>query len=62
MAGNADAYLDNADWMKQGQSWELPKYKSDEFYEYLERNDMTLEEFKELPVYKNAVENGLIEE
>lgn len=60
--GNVDARLENADWLKQGKSWELPEYKSEEFYDWLERNDMTLKEFKQLPVYKNAIREGLIEE
>jgi len=50
----------NADWTKK--SWDLPPYKSEEFLKGLERMDMTLEQFKKLPVYKHAVSRGLIDE
>ena len=56
---NIDGQLHNADWTKQ--SWDLPPYKSDKFMNQLEKNDMTLEEFKKLPVYQHAVRNGLID-
>lgn len=55
-----DAQIHNADWSKQ--SWDLPPYKSKEFMEQLEMTGMTLEHFKTLPVYKNAIKNGLIQE
>jgi len=50
MALNIDANPDNADWTKK--SWDLPKYKSKEFMEWLKFTGMTLEEFRKLPVYK----------
>ena len=57
---NIDAQLHNADWTKQ--SWDLPPYKSKEFMNQLERTNMSLEDFKKLPVYKHAVRNGLIDD
>lgn len=63
MVANLDGQLHNADWIKmERDEWELPEYKSEEFYDFLERNDMTLEEFKELPVYEVAIEKGIISE
>ena len=53
-----DANVQNADWTKQ--SWDLPPYKSPEFLGLLERLGMTLEQFKELPVYHHAVRTGKI--
>lgn len=51
-------YLDSdpasADWTKQ--SWDLPAYRSAEFLALFH----DLEEFKKLPVYKLAVDAGLI--
>ena len=49
-----DASPENQDWIKQG--WDLPPYKSEEFL----RSFPDLEKFRKLPVYKFAVENGLI--
>lgn len=46
------------DWIKS--SWDLPAYKSDLFMEHIAMMGITLEEFRQLPVYKLAVENGLI--
>ena len=60
---NADENLKNADWIKEARDrWILPKYKSEEFMKMLEDEGMTLSEFRELPVYKSAIEKGLIEE
>lgn len=50
-----DADLENADWTKT--TWDLPPYKSPEFMAMI-GND--LEAFKKLPVYKHAVDAGLI--
>ena len=47
---NIDANLENADWTKM--TWDLPKYKSKEFNEWLSQSGMTLTEFKKLPVYQ----------
>lgn len=57
---NLDARLKNADWTKE--EWNLPPYKSDEFYEEIEKAGLTLEDFKRLPKYEFAVEQGLIED
>jgi len=57
---NIDRILENADWTKV--TWDLPKYKSKEFMEWLEFSGMTLEQFKELPVYKANLESGTIKE
>lgn len=57
---NIDAILENADWTKQ--SWDLPKYKSKEFYDWLKFSGMTIEQFKKLPVYKLNLANGTIKE
>jgi len=53
-----DSDIKNADWTKR--TWDLPKYGSVEFNEFLEFSGMTLDSFKKLPVYKWAVESGLI--
>jgi len=47
---NIDAILENADWTKT--KWDLPKYKSKKFYDLLKAMDMTLTQFKKLPVYQ----------
>jgi len=57
---NIDAILENADWTKR--SWDLPKYKSEEFYSWLKFSGMTLEQFKKLPVYKWNLKTGNIQE
>ena len=50
---------ENADWIKQsGRGWDLPPYKSEEFYEVIPEAE--LEAFKEWLVYQHAVEIGLI--
>jgi len=55
-----DANLENADWTKK--TWDLPKYKSKEFMKLLKDSDMTLTEFKKLPVYKWNLKAGNIKE
>ena len=60
MVLNIDANLENADWTKQ--SWDLPKYKSKEFMDWLESSEMTLAQFKKLPVYNLNLANGNIKE
>ncbi len=54
----ADAILDNADWLKQ--TWLLPPYKSKEFNQHLASIGMTLAQFKKLPLYASAVGQGII--
>lgn len=49
-----DADLDHADWTKT--TWNLPPYKSPEFMEQFP----DLAHFRTLPVYRHAVEAGLI--
>jgi hypothetical protein len=49
---------DNQDWTKQ--SWDLPPYKSGEFYEFIGEDD--LDHFRKLPVYRWAVKSGLIKD
>jgi len=51
-----DEDIENADWTKQ--SWDLPPYKSEEFNKVVK----DLGEFRKLPIYRNAVEKGLIED
>jgi hypothetical protein len=60
MVFNIDANLENADWTKR--TWDLPEYKSDEFYRLLKSMNMTLEQFKKLPVYKWNLKAGNIKE
>lgn len=60
MVINIDANLENADWSKR--TWDLPEYKSDEFYRLLKSMNMTLEQFKKLPVYKWNLKAGNIKE
>ena len=55
---NIDERLEQADWIKQ--SWDLPEYKSEEFMDLLSFSDMSLEEFRQLPLYKRMVEQGKI--
>lgn len=55
---NIDEDLTNSDWTKR--TWDLPPYKSNEFMTYLQSVGTSLDQFKELPVYKNAVARGLI--
>lgn len=54
---NLDA--DHGDWLK---SWDLPPYKSPEFYQFLIKSSCTLSHFRTLPVYKIAVAQGLIKD
>jgi len=49
-----DADMRNADWTKK--TWDLPHYKSDEFNKAVK----DLEHFKTMPVYRWAVEVGVI--
>ena len=49
-----DADSRNADWTKK--SWDLPPYKSEKFNSLVP----DLKKFKKLPVYKYAVDSGLI--
>ena len=58
MVLNIDAIIENADWTKT--RWDLPKYKSKEFYRVLKSMNMTLEQFKKLPVYKHSKLRGEI--
>lgn len=53
-----DAAPESADWLRY--SWDLPEYKSPGFMFWLEKNDLTLEEFKDFPCYKEAVNQGWI--
>ncbi len=48
---NIDALPHNQDWLKT-LNWDLPPYNPDEIED--------LEHFKTLPIYKAAVEKGLI--
>lgn len=54
-----DRDLKNADWTKQ--KWDLPEYKSEEFFELLKLSKMTLKDFKKLPVYKAAKDRGEVD-
>lgn len=51
-----DADLHNSDWLKT--RWDLPPYKSPEFFQVIAPAD--LDAFRKLPVYNHAVEQGLI--
>ncbi len=51
---NLDADLASADWCKQ--TWDLPPYKSQEFFAIVS----DLDAFRQLPVYLAAVQSGLI--
>lgn len=55
-----DENIENADWTKT--EWDLPKYKSKEFFKLLKSMKMTLAQFKKLPVYKFNLANGTIKE
>lgn len=48
-----NAYWNNDEWI-------IPPYKSKEFMKYLKRNNITLEDFRKLPIYQFAVEHGRI--
>ena len=51
MTINIDKNLLNADWTKQ--TWDLLDISSKEdLLEYLERKNISVEHFKELPIYK----------
>jgi len=47
-----------ADWTKRG--WDLPRYRSKRFMGYLQAIGMSLEQFRRLPIYRMAVNSGLI--
>ena len=53
---NIDENIEDADWIKQ--EWDLPPYKSKEFFETVK----DIEHFKTLPVYKHAVRTGKIKD
>ncbi len=55
---NIDADPKRADWLRS--RWHLPKYKSKAFYRALEDSGTTLAEFKRMPIYQFAVEQGRI--
>ena len=55
-----DAETSNADWTKT--KWDLPKYKSEEFYRILNTMGITIEHFRTLPVYKYNIATGRIKE
>ena len=52
-----DADLNDADWCKQ--AWDLPPYKSTDFFDAIGGPDQ-LPSFRKLPVYNHAVASGLI--
>lgn len=56
MSINMDADPMNADWTKC--TWDLPPYKSEEFMRFLKSS--TLEDFRKLPIYIFAVQQGVI--
>lgn len=41
----------NADWIKLGQ-WDIPASSVDELHDYLGARGMSVEDFKQLPVYR----------
>lgn len=56
---NIDEDPMNADWLKAFRWPEsLPPYRSPEFMAYLKRSGMTLDRFRQLPVYRYAVRRG----
>jgi len=56
-----DADPMNADWLRSRWPLEhIPPYKSEAFMEMLRSWGMTLEQFRELPLYKFAVQSGRI--
>ncbi|HOF88068.1 MAG TPA: hypothetical protein PLZ36_08210 [Armatimonadota bacterium] len=57
MAITIDHNANNADWSKR--TWDLPAYKSPEFMA-LVGGDAGLPHFRTLPVYRFAVQRGLI--
>jgi hypothetical protein len=58
MALDIDSEVHNADWTKG--AWDLPPYRSEAFMTWLRAVAMTLDHFRTLPVYQNAVATGLI--
>jgi len=58
---NVDEGPQNADWVRSRWPVEhIPPYKSEAFMEMLRSWGTTLEQFRELPVYRFAVEQGRI--
>jgi len=57
---NADETSANQDWTRN--HWDLPAYKSEKFMGLVITSQMGLDKFRELPVYKAAVRNGLIKD
>lgn len=55
---NLDSEAMNADWAKR--TWDLPAYKSPEFMNFLRFTGSTLDQFRNTPVYRFAVVQGLI--
>lgn len=53
-----DADPGNAAWAKR--NWNLPPYKSDEFMAVLNSWGMDIDQFRESPTYRFAVQKGLI--
>jgi len=53
-----DRLVHNADWTKR--RWDLPPYRSKAFMRHLKAMRMSLEQFRRLPVYQFAVQQGLI--
>jgi hypothetical protein len=51
-----DADIESADWTKK--TWDLPPYLSKEFLQIVPPD--ALDNFRKLPVYRHAVEQGLI--
>lgn len=51
-----DGDLASADWAKQ--TWDLPPYKSDAFFQVIPIEQ--LPDFRNRPVYQHAVDQGLI--
>jgi hypothetical protein len=48
---NADQDIENADWIKK--SWDFPENMTvDQLKMFIHDQGLTIEEFKELPVYK----------
>lgn len=47
---NIDANPNNADWTKQ--SWDIPANSLDELRQWLASQELTVEQFKALPVYR----------
>ena len=55
---NIDEVPLNRDWLHS--KWNMPAYRSKEFFQELKELRMTLAEFKETAMYKRAVDEGVI--